>query len=55
MIILFKFRTLLAIRRVRDLCRPLNKVQTTFKKNMSNNFCGPAQDRPLRSADLGRK
>ena len=24
-------------------------------KNMSNIVCGPAQDRPLRSADFGRK
>ena len=33
------------------LCRPLNNVPTSFK-NMSNIACGPAQDRPLRSADL---
>ena len=33
------------------LCRPSNNVPTSYK-NMSNIACGPAQDRPLRSADL---
>ena len=58
--LLSKFRKLLPLRRCRScagpktMSQPFKKICRTFfeLKNMSNIFCGPAQDRPLRSADL---
>ena len=37
------------------VCVPVLKYCPNLFKNMSNIACGPAQDRPLRSADLAGK